>query len=54
MASFVLPQKMIITGGSIDVARFADAPNFALSLLRMSFLDEPARRLSIAQRVDEQ
>jgi hypothetical protein len=43
-ASFVLPQKMTITGGSIEVSRFADTPNFALSLLRMSFIDEPAAR----------
>jgi hypothetical protein len=44
VAAFLLPEKMTVTGGSIEVSRFTDTPNFALSLLRMSFIDEPAAR----------
>ena len=44
VASFPLPEKMTIVGGSIDVSRFPDTPNFGLSLLRMSFIDDPTAK----------
>jgi len=40
VASFALPERAVIKGGEIEVARVARAPELTLSVLRASLLDE--------------
>lgn len=49
VTSFALPEKVTIVGGSIEITAHAEAPNFALSVQRVSFLDD-ARNHAIALR----
>lgn len=44
VASFALPERAVITGGEISIARVARAPELILSVLRASLLDEAAGR----------
>lgn len=40
VTSFAFPERVIVVGGSIEVARVADAPKLALGVQRVSFIDE--------------
>lgn len=44
VTSFALPERAVIVGGEISVARLAQAPDLALSVQRVSLVDTPAGR----------
>lgn len=49
VSSFELPEKAVIVSGSIETARIKEAPNFGLSLLRVSLIDQ-ANNLAVPLR----
>ncbi|HVF72368.1 MAG TPA: YfhO family protein [Chthoniobacterales bacterium] len=44
LASFRLPERNIVAGGSIEVAQVADAPKLGLGIQRVSLIDEVENR----------